>query len=92
MVVKNVKILREEDIYPGRKNGYYVEVTYEDGSTMNCLMNKEDMNKYLFLKKMKYKLSDEDYADVEKAMEEWGEFMYDKASDEAAMNAAGADL
>lgn len=85
-MIKNIKILREEDIYPGKKNGYFVEVTYEDGTTMEHLMYKEEVNKYLFLKKMKYKLSDEDYKDIEKAIEEWGEHMYDKAADEAAYN------
>ena len=84
-----IKILRPIDIWPGKNNGYRVECTYDDGNKMEQLMHKQEVNKHNYLKIMKKKLSKKDFDELEKMIEEWGDFRYDQAMQSAAEDAAG---
>lgn len=94
-MVKGIKRIMPMDIYPGKKNGYRVMVTYDTKGIiheMEQIMHNEEISKWEYLQKMKKKLSKKDFEELEKVIEEYGDFMYEKASDEAAMNAAGEDI
>jgi hypothetical protein len=90
--MKKIKILKPYDIYPGKNNGYLVDVTYKNGNTMEQIMHKEEVDLFLYLEKMKKKLSKKEFNELKDMIEMFGAHMYQKASDDAAMDAAGASL
>jgi len=87
-MIKSIKVLKECDIYPGKKNGYMVKSTYDNGTSMEHPMHKTEVEMNQYLQKIKKKLEPEDLRELEAMIVDWGDYHYEKAMDDCAMEMA----
>ena len=87
-----IEIIADIDLWPGTKNGHRVMVTYNDGKQMEQLMHKTEVKLHEHIQELKKKLNPIEIKKLEAMFTEYGEYKYDEAAQDAANDAAGADM